>query len=34
MWLGQLQDKKNSKITQYKNKNAIKQYNTNSLYTS
>ena len=29
-----LQDKKNNKITQKKDKNAIKYYKTNSLYTS
>ena len=34
MRLEQLSDKKNNKITQKKDKNAIKQYKTNSLYTS
>ena len=34
MWLEQLQDTKNNKITQKKDKSAIKQYKTNSLYTS
>ena len=34
MWLEQLQDKKNNKITQKKDKNAIIQYKTDSLYTS
>ena len=34
MWLEQLQDKKNDKFTQKKDKNAIKQYKTDSLYSS
>ena len=34
MWLDQLKDKKNNKITQKKDGNAIKQYKTNSLYAS
>ena len=34
MWLEQLQDKRANKITQKKDKNVIKQYKTNFLYTS
>ena len=34
MRLEQLPDKKNNKIAQKKDKSAIKQYKTNSLYTS
>ena len=34
MCLEQLQDKKNNKITQKKDEKSIKQYETNSFYTS
>ena len=34
MWLESLQNEKNNKATEKKDKNAIKEYKTNSPYTS